>query len=63
MFKDNKGSYERIRVSGDVRMEGEVKWKTDSTLLPLKIKEVSISQRIQAVSRNWKMDSPPGPPE
>ena len=48
--------------SGDVRME-EVKRKTDSTLLPLKIKEGSISQRIQADSRNWKMDSPPGPPE
>lgn len=46
-----------------LRMEGEVKRKTDSTLLPLKMKEGSISQRIQAVSRNWKLDSPPGPPE
>ena len=46
--------------SGYVRMEGEVKRKTDSTLLPLQMKEGSISQRIQAVSRNWKLDSPQG---
>lgn len=44
-------------------MEGEVKRKTDSTLQALKMKEGTVSQRIQAVSRNWKMDSPPGPPE
>lgn len=49
--------------SEDVRMEGEVKRKTDSTLLALKMKEGRVSQLIQAVSRDWKMDSPPGPPE
>ena len=33
-------------------MEGEVKRKIDSTPLALKMKEGTVSQRIQAVSRN-----------